>query len=693
MTQHNNQTSAHRFRSRFSLFAVLTVLFALLCTGRLANLQIVDGESYRRQSERRVYRTISVPAPRGGIYDRFGRALVINRMAFAVSLDAYLLPEERTNEILLSLLHILGDTQLAFTDSLPLTAQAPYQYLEDAEGSSLQQNRRAALLSRKKLEDTATAEEAMAALIEDYDLENYPAEAQRLLAGIRYEMELRDFSVTNGFTIAHSVEVELVMAIEERQELFTGVRIEVVPVREYTTSLASHILGRTGPIPREQTESYLEKGYLLSDTVGLEGIEQSMESVLRGTDGERRIEQTIYGREADVISSVEPVAGRNVILSIDSAVQQAAETALAETVQSIHRAGLLRADRRGADANAGAAVAIDVHSGKIRAMASYPTYDLSTFLSDYAALLADPDQPLFNRAIAGRYAPGSTYKMVSAITGLEEGVVETDTVIVDRGVYTHYAPYTPACWVYNDYGGNHGRQTVVEALQNSCNYYFYEVGRLAGIDALSHWSSAFGLGEKTGVELGGETAGVLAGPEDREKRAQRWYGGDTIQAAIGQSDHLFTPLQLANYIATLANGGTRYRPTLIEGISSYHSTQEIERTSPEVVEQLEIEEENLQAVLAGMRAVSEVGTASSVFGGYPIAVAGKTGSAQVSSGTANGVFVCFAPYEDPEIAIAVVVEHAGSGNGVAPVARAMLDAYFGGKGDGMDEVVGELTLQ
>ena len=345
--------------------------------------------------------------------------------------------------------------------------------------------------------------------------------------------------------MAESVDVATVTAIKERQEFFQGVEVEVVPVREYTTTLASHVLGRTGPIYKADAEQYLEQGYQLSDTVGLDGIEKSMESVLRGVAGEKRVEQTLYGKTVEVISSKEAQAGRNVILSIDSAVQQAAETALESTITSIATAGASRADRRGADANVGAAVAIEVNTGKILAMASYPTYDLSTFLADYSDLLADPDKPLFNRAVSGVYAPGSTYKMVSAVAGLEEGVVDVDTVIVDKGIYTYYAPYTPRCWVYTDYGTTHGPQTVVEALQNSCNYYFYEVGRLMGIDALVRWSYAFGLGQKTGVELGGEASGVVAGPEEREANAARWYDGDTIQAAIGQSDHLFTPIQLA----------------------------------------------------------------------------------------------------------------------------------------------------
>ena len=678
-------------KRRFILLGVLVLAFALLFVGRLANLQIVNGEAYLAQSQRRVYRTVSAPAPRGGIYDRYGHALVANRMAFSVQLDGFLLPADRTNEIIAGLLAVLEDEELAFSDSLPMT-NTPVSWLADAEGESVQQTRRAALLKRLSLPEDTSAKDAFEALVKRYDLQDYSEAQRRLLAGIRYEMELSDFSALTRFKMADSVSVATVTAIKERQEFFQGVEIETLPVREYTTTLASHILGRTGPIYRENAESYLEQGYQLSDTVGIDGIEKTMESVLRGTSGEKQVEQTLYGKTLDVISSKEPQAGGNVILSIDRSIQQAAESALAETISSVARAGRSRSDRRGADANAGAAVAIEVNTGKILAMASYPSYDLSSFRANYAELLADPDQPLFNRAISGIYAPGSTYKMVSAIAGLEEGVVRTSTVIVDRGIYTYYAPYTPRCWIYGDYGTTHGPQTVIQALQNSCNYYFYEVGRLVGIDALERWSKDFGLGNKTGVELPAEAAGVVAGPEEREAKAQRWYDGDTIQAAIGQSDHLFTPLQLCNYIATLANGGTRYQPTLIEGVSSYHDPWKIEHTKPIVQDRLEIGPENLAAVLAGMRAVSEVGTASNVFGNYPITVAGKTGTASVSKGTANGVFVCFAPYESPEIAIAVVVEHAGSGNGIAPIARAMLDAYFGEQNDGSDSPFEEMTL-
>lgn len=689
---HKEQRLVDTHWGRFAFFGICAALFALLYVGRLANLQIVNGEEYRRQTERRIYRTTAVAAPRGGIYDRYGRALVVNRMGFSVILDGYLLPRDRMNDILLSLLSMLDQGELAYSDALPLS-MPPVEFLPDNEDSSTQADRLTRLLERKKLKEDATAQEVFAKLIADYSLEGYTPQEQRILAGLRYEMELRDFSAMNTFTLADNVDVATVTAIKERQEVFQGVDIEVVPVREYTTSIAAHILGRVGPIYKEEAEEYLESGYQLSDIVGKDGIERSMEETLRGVSGTRKVEQNAYGRITDVISSDEPVSGGNVLLSIDSNLQAVAEQALADTIASIAARGKAGGNRAGYDADAGAVVVIDVNTGQILAMASYPSYDLRSFNTDYADLLQDPVRPLINRAIAGTYAPGSVFKMASALTGLEEGSVTTSTIIVDQGIYRYYAPnYQPRCWIYTDYGSTHGAQNVVSALQNSCNYYFYEVGRLTGIDPLVKWASWLGLGSRTGVELSGEVSGVLASPEYREQNAARWYDGDTIQAYIGQSDHLFTPIQLCNYVATVANGGTRYRPTLIRAVTDYHNSGELQEQEPEVVMQLDVSEETIKAVQQGMRSVAEVGTASSVFRNYPVAVAGKTGTASRPTGTANGVFACYAPFEAPEIAIVAVIEHGGSGNATAPVAKAILDAYFGAKTQDKGGVVPELEL-
>ena len=320
---------------------------------------------------------------------------------------------------------------------------------------------------------------------------------------------------------------------------------------------------------------------------------------------------------------------------------------------------------------------MDVNTGEILAMASYPTYSLITFSQDWNELSQSKLSPYLNRAISGTYAPGSTFKMVSAIAALEEGIVTPAEKIKDEGVYRFYEPnYTPACWIWNSRGRTHGDLTASDALKYSCNYYFYEVGRLTGIETLNLYARQFGLGQKTGVELTNEKSGILAGRESREARGGSWYGGDTIQAAIGQSDNLFTPLQLCSYISTLANGGTRYQPHLLRQVKDYTGTQLLQDGTPTVLDQLEISDATLQAVYSGMLGVTtEDGTASSVFANYPIQVAGKTGSAEVGSGSANGVFVAFAPYDDPQIAVCVVGEHAGSGGNVAPVAKAVLNMY------------------
>ena len=661
-----DQNTMEKNMGRYIFLVCCALIITLLFAARLANLQLVNGEAYRAQTERMVYRTLPVSAPRGGIYDRYGRALVVNRTGYSVSLDAYLLPADRQNNIILELLSLLDTPLLAFSDTLPITLP-PYTFFAESP---------AQLLSNLGLDEAATAADVIDHFVKKYGLSDFSKTEQRVLAGIRYEMERREFSVVNSFTFAESVDIKTVTAIKERQEMMPGVEVSVEATREYTTSYASHILGRVGPIYKGEADSYLSNGYQLSDTVGKDGIEYTMESYLKGQSGTKIVEQSKFGKTTDVISSDNTVPGSSVVLTIDINLQATAERALAETIAAIAARGKANGNGTGYDAYAGAAVAISVNTGEVLALASHPTYDLSTFLQDYTQLSQDVREPFFNRAVSGAYAPGSTYKMVTALAGLKEEVVTPRTVINCSGIYSYYAPQLFRCWIYSDYGGSHGNMNITSALQNSCNCYFYEIGRLAGIDALGYWTRAVGLGERSGIELTGEKAGNVAGPESREKDARRWYDGDTVQASIGQSDHLFTPVQLAGYIATIANGGTRYKTTLIRAINNYHNTEVVETFEPEVLGTLDIDDVSLAAILAGMRSAAEVGTASSVFANYPVKVAGKTGTASVSSGTANGVFVCFAPYDEPEIAIAVIIEHGGSGNATAPVAKAILDTYF-----------------
>ncbi len=669
-------------KMRYMLLVACALIISVVFIGRLANLQIVNGESYREQTVQRIYRTQPVTAPRGGIYDRNGRALVVNRTGFTVRLSGFLSGSEELNGVILELLSLLEEESPAFTDPLPITLP-PYEFIGEE---------RETLLETLRLEQTASAPEVMEKLVERYDLEGMSETQQRVVAGVRYEMERQDFSTYNYFTFAEDISIESVTEVRERQETLFGVEISVEASREYTTTFAAHILGRVGPIYKGETEQYLDNGYMLSDIVGKDGIEYTMEEYLRGISGSRVVEQNKYGTVLDVISEEEARSGNSVVLTIDLNLQATAERALKETIESIAARGRSTGEGRGYDATSGAVVAIDVNTGEVLALASHPTYDLSTYGEDFADLLQNPDNPLFNRAISGVYEPGSTYKMVTSLAGLKEGVITPETRIRCDGIYDFYAPQLFRCWVFTDYGVTHGSQDLTAALQNSCNVYYYEVGRLVGIEALNYWTTAVGLGQKTGIELTGEASGNIAGPESREQEARRWYAGDTVQAAIGQSENLFTPIQIANYIATIANGGTHYQPTLIKEINNYHNTEIVEEREPVVLGTLDIPKSDLDAILAGMRSAAEVGTASGVFANYPVNVAGKTGTAQVPQGTANGVFVCFAPYEAPEIAIAVVIEHGGSGSASSPVAKEILDTYFASRAEGGEIVDGEMML-
>ena len=330
---------------------------------------------------------------------------------------------------------------------------------------------------------------------------------------------------------------------------------------------------------------------------------------------------------------------------------------------------------------------IEVDTGGILACASYPTYNLETFSADFQTLMEDPLKPMFNRAISGAYPPGSTFKPVTALAALESGVVTTQTRIRDAGPYMFYASsnYTPACWIWNDRRGSHGNINISEALKYSCNYYFYEASRLMGIETLNTYAK-LGLGQKTGVEIPGEVAGTLAGPESREARGgDPWMPGETLQAAIGQSEQQFTPIQMANYMATILNGGTHYQPHFLKQAVSYDYSEIVEDYQPVVLDQMDISPETIEAIKEGMRGVvTDDGTAASIFRNYPIAIGGKTGSAQTTgdrSRSAHGVFISFAPYDDPQIAVFVLVEHGGSGGNVAPIVRDIYDAYFGKQTD------------
>ncbi len=660
-----------RFRVMLVVAFVALIFFSYVIA--MIRLQLVNGDYYKEQSEQKIYSTETITASRGSIYDCNGVSLVTNTTGYCIRFTRALMPTDSQNDIILSLIRLTEEHDCSYYDSLPLTQKAPYEYTSEiSEGNTPKK-----LFSALEIPSTSTAEETMAALIEKFDLENYTAKEQRLLAGVRYEMLISSFNLSTPYEFSADVSVELVAAIKQRSDEFAGVEIDTRPIRNYTDpSIAPHLLGYVGKIYAEEYETLSKQGYKMNDTLGKAGIEKAMEDALKGTDGTRVIERDSGGKVLNITTLEEAVSGNNVVLTIDSKLQKIAQDSLKNCIETIAK----RANepgRDGEDANAGAVVAIKVNSGAILASATYPTYTMDEFNNDYNSLASDKELPLFNRAFSGTYAPGSTFKMATGIASLEEGATTIREQIRDTGIYKKYAPsYAPRCWVYTDYGRGHGLQNIVAALKNSCNYYFYEAADRMGIETLNDYCLKLGLGQKTGVEIS-ESAGVLAGPTYRASIDEPWYPGDTLQAAIGQSDNLFTPLQLANYVSTIVNGGTRYNTHLVQGVYDAATGICVQEEQIKVNDNLKMKDENFHAIMNGMVECATTGTAAGVFGtSYKIGAGAKTGTASVPKGTANGIFVAFAPVDDPQIAVCVVVEHGAHGNYVGSVARDIFDAYF-----------------
>lgn len=663
--------------ARLKTLAIIAAAAAVIFFGRLYNLQIINGDSYLERSTKRISRTSTITAPRGEILDRFGRPLVTNRMSFSIVFDATTWDKSRREEILSRLLSLCAAEGQEYIDTLPVSAAPPYSYIY-GEGTSSEKDIAEYLKGRKWPSDTSAAD-FISRLSERFELsDTISPELRRAVCGICYEMDTRGFSKTQPYTFARDVDLEFVTKIKEHSRSLPGVMIEVEPIREYRTSAAAHLLGRVGIIYKDEYKELKSQGYGLTDLIGKDGIEKAYESYLRGIDGSRTTETTASGKTTKVLYEDPPVLGKNCVLTIDLKVQEAAEKALSEIVPKLRREGKTNTRWGGGDSKGAALVAIDVKTGGVLALASYPTYDITTYTKSYNSLASDPLLPLFNRAISGVYPPGSTFKMVTALTALENGVVSPSQKIDTKGRYMFYAPSTtPMCDIFRQYGKVHGKIDVSEAIKVSCNYFFFEVGRLSGIDAISDYAHRFGFGEKTGIELAGESRGIVASKEYRESKNLPWYPGETLSAAIGQSDTSVTPIQLANYIAQLANGGVRYTPHLLKCLRDPDTNRILMETEPEVASSLELNPQNLRAVLEGMRAGAQEagGTSASVFLNYPVSVGGKTGSAQAPGGS-HALYVAFAPFEDPEIAVAVIVENGGQGSRIPSVARDVFDAYF-----------------
>lgn len=791
------------FKDRLDIVRAVTILIFFVIAFRLADLQIVKGEYYWKKSETLRTRNISVTAPRGLIVDKFGRSIANNKQSYSVNIMKTEIPQETLNDIALSTINIIEQNGDTYKDEIPILINPiRFSYLDD----ELNWKR------KYGIPENATAREAFAKLRADYgipadtiDLEAYEIlkdensvelpfditefqydyrksetkwkqsngfsteksarevfdalcskykiprdiyddeKAKKILA-VKYLVGQNKYKAYEPVEIATNIKKETRAKIEENKIFLPGVEIIQKPIRYYASNdFASHIIGYMSKIGAE-LEELSKDGYTPQDLIGKSGIESSMEKFLKGKDGSKQIEVDVNGTLINTINEIDPVPGDTVFLTIDNKLQKIAEDSLAQTMAEI-RSGEKK-DKPYPNATSGAAIAIDVNTGKILALASEPKFDPNLFaagISNEAWKMLQPTskdvyspKPLINNAISATLPPGSTMKMLSAVAGLESKAITPDETIYDKGLYTAIHGVSPSCSIFKSTGIPHYHQNVILAIKNSCNYYFFEVGRRMGGEIFEKYAGRFGFGERTGIELPSEHKGNVEGPYHKKElyknylnnyllnnlkikdqkirdeikgyidnnpgtrqiRARlkelgvtdsksvdrvlryisesKYQPGNVLNATIGQGMNDVTPLQLTDFIATLVNGGTRYKPYLVDKVIAYDGTVKLQK-QPEVVDKIEISPANLDAIKKGMFSVTNEagGTARSAFVGSKVVVSGKTGTAEAGKGYDDHAwFVAFAPYEKPEIAVAVLIFQGGHGNYNAPVARAIIEGYL-----------------
>ena len=697
--------------TRFRVMAAMALAVLAIYLVVLFNTQVVHHEEYLAKSIQTITRMENVEASRGIITDRSGRTLVTNQSTYSLTFDASLLkPGENQNDAILRLVTLCRDQGVAWEDNLPLSLDGAahftvdtltdtqksrfFSYLRDLkptrellaayvrqhpellkppkEGETaldpatakdtelLKQTNSAALTNSLLLNAGVTPAKLFDWMREDMKLsDNYSDSDARLILGVRYELKLRKLGANNNaYVLAQNVDVAFCSLISDGQ--FQGAKIIRSSARQYATTYATHILGTVGGIS-DYTDEWKERGYRMDDTIGLSGVEAAFEDYLRGTDGKRMISVNSDGKITGEYYSVEPRSGYTVELTVDLKLQQAVEDTLASAVESLNA-------KDGLDSRGAAAAVVKVGTGEILSLASYPTFDLSTWRQDYAELSSDPATPMLNRAASSAYAPGSTLKPATAVAALESGATTPSETLFDTGYWKYPSTtWNGGTWCWKHSG--HGKVNATTAITNSCNYYFAEMGYRMGLDTLNEYYSALGLGEPTGIEIG-EKTGRQATNEGGSNQAP-W-------AAYGQADQLYTPLQLANYIATLVSGGQHCPAHLLKSVKSYDNSEIIATGDTTPLNTLSISDSTLQAVKKGMYGYTQPGgMVYSYFKDCIVSAGAKTGTAQLGGGLKNnGVFVAFAPYDDPEIAIALVLEKGDAGAALATTAVDIINAYF-----------------
>lgn len=645
---------------RSAVLAGIVILAAFMCGLRLLQIQIADGSSYLAMTRQTRVVTQEIEAARGVISDASGNVLNSNKISYNINFQKSSLVGGTENEIIYRVLTVLIKNGEKWNDSLPITKTQPYSFEKDSE------NEIDRLKKTLNVGGYATVENCIYQLYKTYEIgEEYDEQMRRYIAGVRYEMTIKDFSYENKFVLSTDIGEDTVQELKELSSFLNGVDITESWAREYLNGeLAPHIRGTVGSISAEKYEQLKDSGYTLNDVIGLSGVEQAFEEELRGTRGVRTITRSSDGVELSDEVTTEPKAGNSVMLTIDSKFQQQVQDIVQYHMDFLHSPHYTTAHdykHRGTECYSGAAVVLDVKTGGVLAMVSLPGYDINDYIENYSEVLNREYSPVFNRALNGTYRPGSTFKTITATAGLAEGVITPNSTITCHQVYTYYSGWRPTCTGY------HGSINVMDALKVSCNIFFYDTARQLGINRLSEWAAKFGVGQQLGFELS-MSSGQMTSLELFDRLGLEWNEGNVIQAGIGQMETALTPLHLAVQAMTIANKGVRYEPHILKAVYNYDYSELIYEQQPVVAYDMsEGMEDIFDTVTEGMKRVSASAgflVGNSFVNIYDYVgvgkenVATKTGTPQFSATEYNSAVIGFYPAEDPEIAFGILMEKA-----------------------------------
>ena len=675
MNQNERKTVLRRMILLIAVACVIMGLYAM----RLIFLQLVNGDDFKAKATNTTDYNFTVTAARGDIVDSAGRRIATTATSYNVVLNKLLMGDRDLDTMLQQIVELLRENGESWNDTLLIgqpDAAGRYAFTDD-DSSASDQKQLADMKETLGLQQYATANDVMEMLVEKNELQGFPLEWQRVLAGIHYEMDRQAFSNVNNFVMAENVSAATVATIKEHSLQLPGVEIVETSARSYDQSdIIPAVLGRVGKITAEKwkvtdsngqvTYPLREKGYNMNDVLGISGLESVYEDELRGKDGVETITRNSDGVIVDTRLTTVPEPGHTVQLTIDSNFQRAVDKALAENIDMINRVyntGTMKAA-------AGAVVVLDVKDGSVMAASNYPSYDQNLYASNYSEYSSDPSLPLFNRALQGLYTPGSTFKPAVAVAALDSGLINQYSTVYCNGVYNYFKDYHPRCTRH----GHSGNIDVVTAIKWSCNVFFYDVGRRLTSDVYDAYAYKLGLGQRTGVEVS-EALGRLTTKNDSNYTASL-----DVQAAIGQGNTVVTPIQLATYAATLANNGTRYRTHFVKAILDTNTGEVLSETKPEVMDVIEGTGNTFELVRQGMKQVPS--TISGKISSYPVPIACKTGTPQRSETYASGkhylnaMMVAYLPADDPQIAIGITIEYGGYGARTGDLVVDIANAYF-----------------